>query len=80
MKTPRKCIAMVTIDIVQLIANKRQRKREITATLMLVCRLHVTDDQVTLMTSRVANLSSPKKARSCPKKSQIAVLRHIKYA
>ena len=31
-KMPRKCIAMLTISIVQLIVNQRQRKREIAAT------------------------------------------------
>jgi len=37
---PRKCIAMPTIDIVQLIANVKQRKREIAATLLLICTGH----------------------------------------
>jgi len=37
---PRKCVAMPTIDIVQLIANQRQRKREIAATLVFVCTGH----------------------------------------
>jgi len=33
---PRKCVAMPTIHIVQLIVNHRQRKREIAATLVFV--------------------------------------------
>jgi len=37
---PRKCVAMPTIDIVQLIVNQRQRKREIAATLVFVCTGH----------------------------------------
>ena len=37
-KMPRKCIAMPTMDIVQLIVNQRQRKREIEATLVFVCK------------------------------------------
>jgi len=36
-KMPKKCIAVPTIDNVQLIANQRQRKREIAATLGFVC-------------------------------------------
>jgi len=39
-KIPRKCVAMPTIDIVQLIVNQRQRKREIAATLVFVCTGH----------------------------------------
>jgi len=31
---------------------------------------------LSILHARVANLSSPKKARSCPKKSQIVVLRY----
>jgi len=34
---PKKCIAMPTIDIVQLIVNQRQRKQVIAATLVFVC-------------------------------------------
>jgi len=36
----RKCVAMPTIDIVQLIVNQRQRKRETVATLVFVCTGH----------------------------------------
>jgi len=36
----RKCVAMPTIDIVQLIVNQRQRKQEIAATLVFVCTGH----------------------------------------
>jgi len=36
-KIPRKCVAVPTTDIVQLIVNQRQRKREIAATLVFVC-------------------------------------------
>jgi len=47
----RKCVAMPTIDNVQLIASQRQKKREITATLGFVCLYRalklLTDDQVT---------------------------------
>jgi len=42
---------MPTIDIVQLIVNQRQRKREIAATLVFVCAQvteTLTDGQVTL--------------------------------
>jgi len=39
-KVPRKCVAMSTIDIVQLIVNQRQRKREIAAMLMFFCTGH----------------------------------------
>jgi len=41
---------MLTADIVQLIVNKRQRKREIVTTLVFVCAGHrnfFTNDQVT---------------------------------
>jgi len=34
-------------------------------------------DNILHINSRVDNVSSPKKVRHCPKKSQIAVLRHI---
>jgi len=33
---PRKCIAMPTIDVAQLIGNQRQRKRDIAAPLVFV--------------------------------------------
>jgi len=36
-KILRKCVAIPTIDIVQLIGNQRQRKWEIAATLVFVC-------------------------------------------
>jgi len=36
----QKCAVMPIIDIVQLIRNQRQRKREIAATLVLVCIGH----------------------------------------
>jgi len=39
-KMPRKCVAMQTTDIVQLIVNQRQRKLEIAATVVLVCTGH----------------------------------------
>ena len=41
-KMPRKCGAMPTIDIVQLILNQRQRKLEIAATRRLCLFLQVT--------------------------------------
>jgi len=37
---PGKYDAMPTIDILQLIINQRQRKREIAAALVLVCTGH----------------------------------------
>jgi len=36
-KMPRKCDVMPAIDIAQLIVSQRQRKREMAATLVLVC-------------------------------------------
>jgi len=39
-KMPRKCVALPTTDIVQLIVNQRQRQRETAATLVFVCTGH----------------------------------------
>jgi len=40
MKMPRKSVAMPTKGIVQPIVNRKQRKQEITATLVFVCTGH----------------------------------------
>jgi len=37
---PRKCVAVLTMDIVQFIISQRQRKWEIAAALVFVCKGH----------------------------------------